>query len=96
MNRENRIKEKLATLNPSYFSLINESVAHAKHYNDDTKLTNQLQGESKNEYPETHFSLQISSDIFTGKSLIACHKIINQILKDEFEQGLHALSIKIK
>lgn len=81
MTRVDRIKSKLDVLKPHYCEIINESHKHANHTNGAT---------------ESHFIIKISSDAFVGKSLLAGHKIINQLLADELASGLHALSINIK
>lgn len=45
---------------------------------------------------ESHFTVCIAAQSFEGKSRITCHQMIYAVLEDEFEQGLHALSIKIQ
>eukprot|EP00455_Lapot_gusevi_P042622 TRINITY_DN5075_c0_g2_i5.p1 TRINITY_DN5075_c0_g2~~TRINITY_DN5075_c0_g2_i5.p1 ORF type:complete len:129 (-),score=1.72 TRINITY_DN5075_c0_g2_i5:185-571(-) len=42
---------------------------------------------------ETHFKLVIVSDAFQGKSLLERHRFVFGILKDELQNGVHALSI---
>lgn len=42
---------------------------------------------------ETHFKITIVSAFFETQSLIMRHRNINNLLKNEFESGLHALSI---
>lgn len=42
---------------------------------------------------ETHFKVTVISDHFSGKSRIARHRFINELLAEEFDSGLHALSI---
>lgn len=80
---KDRILQKLEdNLDIKSIELINESHLHAGH----------LEGGGD----ETHFKLKIKSDYFKGKNLVQSHKIINNLLKDEFDKnGLHALSIKI-
>ncbi|MDH5561179.1 MAG: BolA/IbaG family iron-sulfur metabolism protein [Deltaproteobacteria bacterium] len=41
-----------------------------------------------------HFSVQVSSDKFKGKTLVEQHQIINQIFEEDFKGTLHALSIQ--
>ena len=43
-----------------------------------------------------HFVVHITAEIFADKSRIACHRMINQALKDEFGSIIHALSIHAK
>jgi BolA protein len=45
---------------------------------------------------ETHFRLDIVSDAFDGKSRIERHRLVNEILAEAFERGLHALAIKAR
>lgn len=82
MKRIDNIKRKLAVLKPHYLEVIDESHLHVGHI-------------GNSGLPETHFAIKISAGLFKGMSLIDQHKILNQLLKDEFENGLHALSIKI-
>ncbi|KAL7423407.1 BolA domain UV induced protein Uvi31 [Cryptotrichosporon argae] len=43
------------------------------------------------------FAVAIVSPAFVGKSQIARHRLVNGLLKDEFERmGLHALSLRLK
>lgn len=42
---------------------------------------------------ETHFKVVIVSNAFEGQRLIARHRAVNGALMDEFEQGLHALTM---
>jgi len=41
-----------------------------------------------------HYSLEISSSLFEGKSLIMQHKMVNEALKFCLGYDLHALKIK--
>ena len=42
---------------------------------------------------ESHFKVTIVSNDFDGKMLIARHRMINEILKDELAGGIHALTL---
>merc|ERR1719317_767673 len=42
---------------------------------------------------ETHFKVCIVSDVFKGKRLVQKHRVVNELCKEEFGKGLHALSI---
>ncbi len=44
---------------------------------------------------QTHFKIIIVSSRFNGLTRIARHRLVNELLKDEFEQGLHALSMHL-
>lgn len=43
---------------------------------------------------ETHFRVYIVSRAFEGKSRIDRHRMINQVLADELNSGVHALALK--
>ena len=42
---------------------------------------------------ESHFKVLVVSDDFAGERLVARHRRINALLKDELDGGLHALAI---
>lgn len=82
MNRIDRIKQKLSVLKPHYIEIVDESPKHAGHLEDSTKEA-------------THLSLFISATSLEDETRVKQHKIIKDLLIEEFDQGLHALSIKI-
>ncbi len=43
---------------------------------------------------ESHFRLLIVSDNFIGKSRVARHRIVNDVVQEELRDGVHALAIK--
>ncbi|CAH0725351.1 unnamed protein product, partial [Brenthis ino] len=45
---------------------------------------------------ETHFKVVVVSDQFDGLALIKRHRLVNDILKEELQNGVHALSIVAK
>eukprot|EP00124_Ichthyophonus_hoferi_P000563 Ihof_evm16s21 gene=Ihof_evmTU16s21 len=45
---------------------------------------------------ESHFKIVVVSDAFKGKTPIQRHRAVNEALKEEFANGLHALSIDAK
>ena len=45
---------------------------------------------------ETHFKLIIVSDQFKSQTLVQRHRSINDLLKEELEGGVHALSMVLK
>lgn len=81
-SRKDRIIQKLQTLSPNYLELINNSAAHQGH-------AGNIGGD------DTHFTLKISSTQLDNMSRLERHKIINNLLKEEFDNGLHALSIRV-
>ncbi len=42
---------------------------------------------------ESHFKVVVVSDDFTGKNLLARHRLINEILADELRHKIHALAL---
>jgi BolA family transcriptional regulator, general stress-responsive regulator len=82
MSLHSRMREKLMiALNPTRLDLVNESHLHAGH-------------SSSPGTGESHFRLLIVSDEFTGKSRVARHRIVNDVVRDELRDGVHALAIK--
>lgn len=59
----------------------------------------QLEDESKNHHvpqgSESHFKLTLVSSTFDDLSRVARHRLVNKLLQDEFNQGLHALSLHL-
>ena len=45
---------------------------------------------------ETHFSVDIVSAAFAGKSRVERHRLVNEVLSEAFQRGLHALAIKAR
>ncbi|KAL8292571.1 hypothetical protein RQP46_001183 [Phenoliferia psychrophenolica] len=82
---EAAIRQKLTdALKPTMLVVSNDSAAHAGH------AAMRAQGGGNG---ETHFSVEVVAEAFEGKRTIARHRLVNDSLKDEFDQGLHALSI---
>jgi BolA family transcriptional regulator, general stress-responsive regulator len=77
--RDNRITQKLkAALQPTLLEVRDISHLHAGHAHAGV---------------ETHFTVKITSPHFKGLSRVAQHQLVNAALKDEFENGLHALAL---
>jgi len=45
---------------------------------------------------ETHFRVELVSPAFSGKSRLERHRLVNDLLKDAFGAGMHALELKAK
>lgn len=45
---------------------------------------------------ESHFTVEIVSAAFEGKSRVARQRLVYDLLKSEFDQGLHALALVTK
>ncbi len=84
MNRiEKNILRKLEKeLNPTLIEIKDESHLHANH-NPSAKEGG------------THFKIKIISKKFKGKSRIEKHRIVNDLLENEFKKGLHALTLSL-
>ncbi len=83
MNIEESILRKIKeALQPEILRLKNNSSLHSGHLGDDGS-------------GQTHFLLEIKAQKLQGISRVQAHRVINDILKDEFKNGLHALEIKI-
>jgi len=79
---ENILLKLKEELNPSLIEIEDESHLHANH-NPSAKAGG------------THFKIKIVSKKFKGKSRIEKHRIVNDILKNEFKNGLHALTLSL-
>jgi len=42
---------------------------------------------------ESHFKVVLVSDRFDGKMLIARHRMVNKVLEEELQGGIHALAL---
>lgn len=82
MTRIDNIKHALSVLKPKYLEVIDESHLHSGHFG------------PGNDVEFSHIKIVIS-DEFPGKKLVEKHRTIKSLLKEEFESGLHALSIVI-
>ncbi|ETW80829.1 hypothetical protein HETIRDRAFT_319518 [Heterobasidion irregulare TC 32-1] len=85
---EHAIKAKLtALLMPSELTITNDSWQHRHH------APMRAQGGGSG---ETHFTVKVISEAFHGKSSMQRHRMIYAALSDEFQNGLHALSLHTK
>lgn len=60
------------------------------------EVVNESQGHNVARGAETHFRVVVVSKAFAGLALLERHRSINAALVEEFESGLHALSIVAK
>jgi BolA protein len=80
---KNRIIDKLTeNLQPSFLVVKNNSAQHFGHLGDDGS-------------GETHFAIEIAAVELQNLNRVAAHRKINELLKEEFDKGLHALEIKV-
>lgn len=80
--KERIIKVLKENLNPKFLEVNNNSYLHKGHAGD-------------NGTDETHFQVIVQSEMLSGLNKVSAHRKVNQLLKDEFNKGLHALEIKI-
>ena len=72
----------MVSLNPSYLELIDESNQHHGH-------------SGAHPSGESHYRVRIAADAFKGKSRVAQHRLINEVLAAELKQRVHALAIEV-
>lgn len=82
-DRESQILALLKTLRPVSVTIHDDSHQHAGH-NHAAKRGG------------THMRVKIISEAFSGKSRIERHRMVQDLLKPEFETGLHSLQIEAK
>jgi stress-induced morphogen len=81
MSIEQSIREKLSkAFAPETLEVVNESHHHAGHAGSPGT-------------GESHFSVKVVSDAFTGKSRVQRHRMVNEVLADELSGKIHALAI---
>ncbi|XP_008812735.1 sufE-like protein 1, chloroplastic/mitochondrial [Phoenix dactylifera] len=84
--RRERIRERLEReLSPVELEVEDISYQHAGHA-----------GVRGNNDGETHFNVRVVSKEFEGKSLVKRHRLVYDLLREELQSGLHALSIVAK
>lgn len=76
--KERIIKVITENLNPTHFEITDTTVNHASGHPD----------------KRAHFSLEIQSAKFENMSMIQQHRLVYDLLNDELNNGLHALSLK--
>lgn len=83
MDRKTKIQEKLEkTFQPIELLVEDFTMEHKGHAG---------QGGGS----ETHFRVHIKAEEFEDSSLLTAHRKVQDCLKEEFQDGLHALEIKI-
>ena len=81
MSAEDRMRTVLmASLAPTRLDIINESEMHAGHRGSPGT-------------GESHFRILVVSASFAGKSRVARHRMVNDLLAAELKQGVHALAL---
>ncbi|MDJ0933140.1 BolA family protein [Breoghania sp.] len=84
MTTKATIEEKLTrAFSPTSLTVIDISDRHAGHA-------------GWKEGGETHFRAEVVSQAFAGKSRIETHRMVNEALAEELNNGVHALMIKAR
>jgi len=84
LSRASRIENALRPLMaPIHFVLTDESAKHAGH-------------SGARPGGETHYHLVMVAAAFEGQSRVARQRLVYQALHEEFDTGLHALSLDLK
>jgi BolA family transcriptional regulator, general stress-responsive regulator len=82
MSVESSLREKLVqAFQPTRLEILNESHLHAGHHGSPGT-------------GESHFRVLLVSLLFTGKSRLERHRLVNQTLAAELKGKVHALAIK--
>jgi BolA protein len=84
----NSMRKKISdALKPSVLEIVDESWQHAGHSGNPS-------GDAS---AETHFNVEIVSEMFEGLNQVKRQRKVYQLLEEEFnEKGLHALQMKTK
>ncbi|KAK9822010.1 hypothetical protein WJX74_000220 [Apatococcus lobatus] len=81
------ISRKLGdALQPSRLQVVNESHLHAGHMGNPDGAAD----------AETHFRVEVISEAFQGKPMVARHRMVYGLLQHELNSGVHALALKTK
>ena len=84
MSVKDRISTRLReALDPIALEVIDESHRHAGHA-------------GSRPGGETHFRVEVVSEAFVGKSRLDRHRLVNGLLAEELDAGVHALAISAK
>lgn len=82
MKVKEMVERKLTNaLQPTKLDVVDESSLHKGH-------------SGWREGGETHFRVDIVASKFSGLSRLDRHRLINDLLKDELQGGIHALAIR--
>jgi len=79
--RQRMIDKLTAAFHPTFLDVIDESDRHHGHG-------------GAHPQGETHFAVQIASPAFRGTTRLQRHRMINEVVKDELAERVHALTIE--
>ncbi|MEZ5959237.1 MAG: BolA/IbaG family iron-sulfur metabolism protein [Hyphomonadaceae bacterium] len=84
LSRASRIETQLRQLfSPVHFVLTDQSAAHAGHA-------------GARPGGETHYHLAMHASAFDGISRVARQRLVYDALREEFDTGLHALTLDLR
>lgn len=87
---QDAIEQKLTSVfSPQRLKVINESHLHAGHAHHGSQHHEAYDGTG-----ETHFRVIIVAEAFKGMSRVERHRAINDALKTELNNGIHALALE--
>ncbi len=90
MSISETIESKLTqALTPDRLVVMNESHLHAGHHHVEHGRDEVYDGTG-----ETHFRIRVVSPVFADMSRIERHRMVNELLAEELEGGVHALAIE--
>ncbi|OJX99805.1 MAG: BolA family transcriptional regulator [Rhizobiales bacterium 62-17] len=81
------IAKLTAALAPVSLDVIDDSAKHAGHM---------LHPGGVEPRGETHFTVRVTAPAFAGKSRLQRHRLVNDALAQELQDGVHALAIEAK
>ncbi|CEM28666.1 unnamed protein product [Vitrella brassicaformis CCMP3155] len=81
------IERKLTEeLSPTSLEIVDESAGHADHLGMQEEPHKFAGG-------ETHFRIDVTSEMFEGLSRVKRHQLVYKILDEEIKNAIHAISI---
>lgn len=93
-DRGERIKFVLEeALHPTQLLIIDDSRRHARHIE---RMATADKVKAPGDAGQTHYKIEIRSAAFDGLTRLARHRLVQDLLKEEFDTGLHALSLTLK
>jgi len=85
--KDTMIAKLTAALAPVSLDVIDDSAKHAGHM---------LHPGGVEPRGETHFTVRVTAPAFAGKSRLQRHRLVNDALAQELQDGVHALAIEAK
>lgn len=85
--KETMVAKLTAALAPVSLDVIDDSAKHAGHI---------LHPGGVEPRGETHFTVRVTAAAFAGKSRLQRHRLVNEALAQELNDGVHALAIEAR